>query len=195
MTEYVVTRWYRAPELLLSCDSYDAGIDVWSGGRVGCGCGRWVWGRARGCAGSAPECTALPAMPADGHCWLPPAPTLHISCHHPPTRPPLCPPRSGLHPGGAAAPQAAVPGQGLHRPAEAHHPHPGHPQRRGAGLHLRPQGAGVHQGPGAGGGACVRACAAGVGGGGGWGAWVAAVWGVGVGVLWGGCGGWLESCP
>ena len=89
MTEYVVTRWYRAPELLLSCDSYDAGIDVWSGGRVGCGCGRWVWGRARGCAGSAPECTALPAMPADGHCWLPPAPTLHISCHHPPTRPPL----------------------------------------------------------------------------------------------------------
>lgn len=33
MTEYVVTRWYRAPELLLSCDTYDAGIDVWS---VGC---------------------------------------------------------------------------------------------------------------------------------------------------------------
>ena len=33
MTEYVVTRWYRAPELLLSCDSYDAGIDIWS---VGC---------------------------------------------------------------------------------------------------------------------------------------------------------------
>ncbi len=32
MTEYVVTRWYRAPELLLSCDTYDAGIDVWSGG-------------------------------------------------------------------------------------------------------------------------------------------------------------------
>jgi serine/threonine protein kinase len=33
MTEYVVTRWYRAPELLLSCDTYDAKIDVWS---VGC---------------------------------------------------------------------------------------------------------------------------------------------------------------
>jgi len=31
MTEYVVTRWYRAPELLLSCEAYDAGIDVWSG--------------------------------------------------------------------------------------------------------------------------------------------------------------------
>lgn len=34
MTEYVVTRWYRAPELLLSCDSYSAGIDVWSGKRA-----------------------------------------------------------------------------------------------------------------------------------------------------------------
>ena len=29
MTEYVVTRWYRAPELLLSCDQYTAAIDVW----------------------------------------------------------------------------------------------------------------------------------------------------------------------
>ncbi|BDA43124.1 Mitogen-activated protein kinase 4b [Coccomyxa sp. Obi] len=33
MTEYVVTRWYRAPELLLSCFQYTAAIDVWS---VGC---------------------------------------------------------------------------------------------------------------------------------------------------------------
>lgn len=33
MTEYVVTRWYRAPELLLSCTEYTAAIDVWS---VGC---------------------------------------------------------------------------------------------------------------------------------------------------------------
>lgn len=33
MTEYVVTRWYRAPELLLSCADYTAAIDVWS---VGC---------------------------------------------------------------------------------------------------------------------------------------------------------------
>jgi serine/threonine protein kinase len=29
MTEYVVTRWYRAPELLLSCDHYSTAIDVW----------------------------------------------------------------------------------------------------------------------------------------------------------------------
>lgn len=33
MTEYVVTRWYRAPELLLSCDRYTEAIDIWA---VGC---------------------------------------------------------------------------------------------------------------------------------------------------------------
>ncbi len=34
MTEYVVTRWYRAPELLLSCDSYGEAIDVWAAGCI-----------------------------------------------------------------------------------------------------------------------------------------------------------------
>ncbi len=29
LTEYVVTRWYRAPELLLSSSDYSAAIDVW----------------------------------------------------------------------------------------------------------------------------------------------------------------------
>lgn len=33
MTEYVVTRWYRAPEILLACPSYGPAVDVWS---VGC---------------------------------------------------------------------------------------------------------------------------------------------------------------
>ncbi|KAF6150533.1 hypothetical protein GIB67_030334 [Kingdonia uniflora] len=33
MTEYVVTRWYRAPELLLNSMDYTAAIDMWS---VGC---------------------------------------------------------------------------------------------------------------------------------------------------------------
>ncbi|URD98588.1 mitogen-activated protein kinase [Musa troglodytarum] len=33
MTEYVVTRWFRAPELLLNCSEYTASIDIWS---VGC---------------------------------------------------------------------------------------------------------------------------------------------------------------
>mmetsp|Transcript_23291 Transcript_23291/g.41182 ORF Transcript_23291/g.41182 Transcript_23291/m.41182 type:complete len:422 (-) Transcript_23291:253-1518(-) len=33
LTEYVVTRWYRAPELLTDSQSYGTGIDAWS---VGC---------------------------------------------------------------------------------------------------------------------------------------------------------------
>ncbi|CAM9374428.1 unnamed protein product, partial [Ectocarpus fasciculatus] len=33
LTEYVVTRWYRAPEIMLGCHEYSKAIDVWS---VGC---------------------------------------------------------------------------------------------------------------------------------------------------------------
>jgi serine/threonine protein kinase len=33
LTDYVVTRWYRAPELLLMCTQYTPAIDIWS-----CGC-------------------------------------------------------------------------------------------------------------------------------------------------------------
>jgi serine/threonine protein kinase len=33
LTTYVVTRWYRAPELILACDHYSSAIDMWS---VGC---------------------------------------------------------------------------------------------------------------------------------------------------------------
>lgn len=33
MTEYVVTRWYRSPELLLNAKGYTAAVDMWS---VGC---------------------------------------------------------------------------------------------------------------------------------------------------------------
>ena len=32
-TEYVVTRWYRAPEIMLGYSTYDYAIDVWS---LGC---------------------------------------------------------------------------------------------------------------------------------------------------------------
>ena len=34
LTEYVVTRWYRAPEVMCSCQEYDAKIDVWSTGCI-----------------------------------------------------------------------------------------------------------------------------------------------------------------
>ena len=33
LTMYVSTRWYRAPELMLSISDYACGVDVWS---VGC---------------------------------------------------------------------------------------------------------------------------------------------------------------
>ena len=33
MTEYVATRWYRAPEILLGGRQYSTGVDMWS---VGC---------------------------------------------------------------------------------------------------------------------------------------------------------------
>lgn len=34
MTEYVVTRWYRAPELLLAQEDYSCAIDMWSTGCI-----------------------------------------------------------------------------------------------------------------------------------------------------------------
>ena len=33
LTQHVVTRWYRAPEVILMLDYYTAAIDIWS---VGC---------------------------------------------------------------------------------------------------------------------------------------------------------------
>lgn len=33
LTEYVVTRWYRAPEVILNASEYDHAIDIWS---IGC---------------------------------------------------------------------------------------------------------------------------------------------------------------
>lgn len=34
LTEYVVTRWYRAPEVMCSCQEYDEKLDVWSAGCI-----------------------------------------------------------------------------------------------------------------------------------------------------------------
>lgn len=42
MTEYVATRWYRAPEIMLSFQSYTKAIDVWS---VGCIFGELLGGK------------------------------------------------------------------------------------------------------------------------------------------------------
>ncbi len=39
MTEYVATRWYRAPEILLGSQKYSKAVDMWS---VGCILGELV---------------------------------------------------------------------------------------------------------------------------------------------------------
>lgn len=43
MTEYVATRWYRAPEILLGSTKYTKAVDMWS---VGCIIGELVIGKA-----------------------------------------------------------------------------------------------------------------------------------------------------
>lgn len=34
LTEYVVTRWYRAPEVMLSSQEYSKAIDMWGAGCI-----------------------------------------------------------------------------------------------------------------------------------------------------------------
>ncbi|TGZ59783.1 hypothetical protein CRM22_008895 [Opisthorchis felineus] len=41
LTEYVATRWYRAPEILLACHNYTKGVDMWS---LGCILGEMLSG-------------------------------------------------------------------------------------------------------------------------------------------------------
>ena len=41
MSSYVVTRWYRAPEIMLGCRNYGTPIDVWG---VGCIFGQLLCG-------------------------------------------------------------------------------------------------------------------------------------------------------
>lgn len=43
MTEYVATRWYRAPEIVLGSNKYSKAVDMWS---VGCILAELVNGKA-----------------------------------------------------------------------------------------------------------------------------------------------------
>jgi len=43
LTEYVATRWYRAPEILLGSTKYSKAVDMWS---VGCIIGELITGKA-----------------------------------------------------------------------------------------------------------------------------------------------------
>merc|ERR1719460_1840026 len=42
LTDYVATRWYRAPEILLGATDYGFGVDMWS---VGCILGEMLHGK------------------------------------------------------------------------------------------------------------------------------------------------------
>lgn len=43
MTEYVATRWFRAPEILVGSKKYSRGVDMWS---LGCIMGEMILGKA-----------------------------------------------------------------------------------------------------------------------------------------------------
>lgn len=43
LTEYIATRWYRAPEIILGAQQYSKAVDVWS---IGCILGEMLHGRA-----------------------------------------------------------------------------------------------------------------------------------------------------
>lgn len=43
LTEYVATRWYRAPEILLGSTKYSKAVDMWS---IGCIIGELITGKA-----------------------------------------------------------------------------------------------------------------------------------------------------
>lgn len=43
LTDYVATRWFRAPEILLGSKSYSFGVDMWS---IGCMIGEMILGKA-----------------------------------------------------------------------------------------------------------------------------------------------------
>ena len=43
LTEYVATRWYRAPEILLGSQKYTKAVDIWS---LGCILGELINGKA-----------------------------------------------------------------------------------------------------------------------------------------------------
>lgn len=212
MTEYVVTRWYRAPELLLSCFQYTAAIDVWYE-RLYCQLYLWTEGGLESEKGARwVQSIDLPRQHNTKSClialshhhdhtqaWTPSfisaldilaSACQHICCRetslqaseigrNPMRRGPQswnmygllrgyrgadqvsaastdCMPsllRSanvvqvcGLHIGRAAVQEAAVPRQGLHRPAEAHHQDAGLTLRLRPGLYQQQQGARVHQG-------------------------------------------------
>ena len=131
LTDYVATRWYRSPELLLGSTDYSPAVDMWAVGA----CARARHLTAAGIGGGAVRVT--PHAPRRRHspvsslreALLPtvtrsrqgtrrdasvptagrPCPS-RTSCRPPPCTPPARPPTRRLHLGGAHRRAAAVPG-------------------------------------------------------------------------------------
>jgi serine/threonine protein kinase len=53
LTDYVATRWYRAPEILLGSTKYTYGVDMWSCGECACA---WLHGCLPVLPGCLPAC-------------------------------------------------------------------------------------------------------------------------------------------
>ncbi|KAJ2940802.1 hypothetical protein O0L34_g10051 [Tuta absoluta] len=71
LTDYVATRWYRAPEILIASKNYTKGIDMWS---LGCILGEMLVGKPLFPGTSTVnqvECImqALPRPSQEGRCW------------------------------------------------------------------------------------------------------------------------------
>nr|XP_056710412.1 mitogen-activated protein kinase 15 [Euleptes europaea] len=71
LTEYVATRWYRAPEILLASRSYTKGVDMWS---VGCILGEMLLGRPLFPGTSTVNqieqiLHVIPPPSPEGNCW------------------------------------------------------------------------------------------------------------------------------
>lgn len=81
MTEYVATRWYRAPEIMLTFKEYTKAIDVWS---VGCILAEMLSGKP---LFPGKDCTCLPPPYAFAR-------QEKLTCHRPPPAHPH-PRRSG----------------------------------------------------------------------------------------------------
>jgi hypothetical protein len=120
LTEYVVTRWYRAPEIMLSCPAYDCKIDVWSMVRGTptccfdrlapytepkppfvcysmCSLGRHLW-RDAGAEAHVPGERLHPPVKGNGIVWLSRCPGPNCPNNHPlPIHMPLAHHESGRH--------------------------------------------------------------------------------------------------
>jgi len=72
MTDYVATRWYRSPEILLGSKRYTSGTDMWS---IGCILGELLGGRTSPLPPTVTRalssCAPLFARYAAANCALP----------------------------------------------------------------------------------------------------------------------------